>query len=222
MLPKDQIENIKQQLISQLQASNLPNAEEIKKSILQMNPEQLEEFLIQNKLIKEDGTQSPGAGGNSGQEGSPPNQCIFCSIVSGQMQSYKIDENKDSIAVLEINPISHGHSLVIPKEHISSSEKIPQTSFSLAKKIAKKIKTKFKPKDILISSSNLFGHEIINILPVYENETLGSERKQATKEELEKLQKLLEKKTKPKTARKPRRKEIKEKNHKIKLPKRIP
>ena len=105
MLPEDQIKNIKQQLFSQLEQSNLPNKEEIKKSISAMNPEQLEQFLIQNKLIKTDNdSDQEGASSQEGAGGNP-SQCIFCSIVSEQIQSYKIDENKDSIAILEINPI---------------------------------------------------------------------------------------------------------------------
>lgn len=239
MLPTDQIENIKQQLISQLDASNLPNASEIKKSILEMNSEQLEQFLIQNKLIKDDSSEqggratsrdssspldSSGVGSRDASSASPqigqPEQCIFCSIVEGKLDSYKIDENKDSIAVLEINPISKAHSLIIPKKHISESSKIPQTSFSLAKKIAKKIKTRFKPKDVIISSSSFMGHEIINVLPVYENETLNSPRNQGNVEELKKLKKQLEKKSKPKQVKKIKTKKIKEQN--LWLPKRIP
>ena len=206
MLPEEQIKNIKAQLLSQLEGTNLPNKEEIKENIKAMNPEQLGEFLKQNNLV-----------GN--QKESPSQQCIFCSIISGDAQSYKIDENKDSVAVLEINPISKAHTIIIPKQHIPSSEKLPQTVFSLGKKIAGKIKTKLKPKDVIISSSNLFGHEIINILPVYENETINSKRHQAKPEELQQIQKLLEKKPKPKTVKKPKAKKIKEK---LRLPRRIP
>lgn len=208
MLSQEQTEQIKQQLIAQLEGTNLSNKEEVKESIIRMNSEQLEEFLKQDKLIKKSKT-----------EYAQTPQCIFCSIISGNTKSYKIDENKHAIAVLEINPISKGHSLVIPKEHIASSEKIPQAVFSLAKKIAKKIKTKFKPKDVSMSSSNLFGHEIINVLPIYENETLNSEKYQAKTEELEKLQKSLEKKQKSKTLKKPKTKKIEEK---LWLPRRIP
>lgn len=213
MLPQEQIENIKQQLSSQLDATNLPNKEEIKESIKAMNAEQLEEFLKQNKLIKE----SPTSGA---ERDDSAQQCIFCSIVSEQTQSYKIDENKDAIAILEINPISKAHSLIIPKQHVSDTEKIPQGAFLLAKKIAKKIKTKLKPKDMKISSSSLFGHNIINVLPVYENETLESQRHQEKPEELAKLQNLLEKKSRPTIVKKPRTEKIQEK--KLWLPKRIP
>ncbi|MFH1607705.1 MAG: HIT domain-containing protein [archaeon] len=207
MLPPEQITQIKKQIIQQIE-STFP--EDKKKSAIQqiesMNSEQLEEFLKQNKLMKQD-------------ESPETQQCIFCSIVSGQAQSYKIDENSDSIAILEINPISKAHVLIIPKEHISSSEKLPKSIFTLAKKIAKKIKTKFKPKDVLISSANLFGHEIANVLPVYTNETLESKRSQAKPEELEKLKKQLEKKTKPKVIKESKPEKIKEK---LWLPKRIP
>jgi len=204
MLPENQIPQIKQQLTSQLEQSNISNKEQIKESIKAMNAKQLEEFLNKNNLI-------------NSQQSSQDQQCIFCSIVSGDIESYKIDENKYSIAVLEINPISKAHMIIIPKQHLSSSEQIPQTVFSLAKKIAKKIKSKFKPKNIIISSSNLFGHEIINILPVYENETLDSKRHQAKPEELQELLKLLGKK--PKTIKKQKIKKIKEK---LWLPKRFP
>lgn len=208
MLSPEQVEQIKHQIIQQID-SNFPEdkKESAKQQIKLMSPEQLEEFLEKNKLMKNQQSQNK------------EQQCIFCSIISGDVQSYKIDENEKAIAILEINPISKGHTLVIPKEHISSSEKIPQGAFSLAKKIAKKIKTKLKLKDIKISSSNLFGHEIINILPVYENETLDSKRNQAKPEELEELQKILKEKPKEKIVKKPRTKKLKEK---IWLPKRIP
>jgi len=216
MLPEEQIPQIKKQLLTQLDAINLPNKEEVKKSIETMNAQQLEEFLIQNKLIKpQEGTPQ-----KAPQEMPQIQQCVFCSIASGDVQSYKIDENKDSIAVLEINPISKGHVIVIPKEHISDSGKLPKTTFTLAKKIAKKLKTKFKPKEIVISSSNLFGHEIINVFPVYNDETINSQRYQEKSEELEKLQKIFKVKKRSPTARKPRIKKIKEK--KLWLPKRIP
>ncbi|MFH1787238.1 MAG: HIT domain-containing protein [archaeon] len=216
MLPPDQIENIKQQIFSQIDSSNLQNKEEIKKSIRSMNAEQLEEFIMQNNSIKEDSStpQNQLTSSSSGQEHT---KCIFCSIVSGDIQYYKIDENKDAIAILEINPISKAHSMIIPKKHIDAEDKVPQPAFSLAKKISKKIKTKFKPKDVLISFSNLFGHEIINILPIYGNENMGSPRNHVSSKELQEIQKQLEKKQ---VIKKPRVKKIK--NSKVKFPRRIP
>ena len=205
MLNSEQTEHLKEQLIKQIGKSFPEDKKEFaKKQIEEMNPGQLEEFLKKNQLMK---------------TGEAPKGCVFCSIVSGEISSYKIDENKKAIAVLEINPVSKGHTIIIPKEHLPSSDKIPVSIFSLVKKVAKRLKTKLKPKTTEISSSNLFGHEIINILPVYKNETLDSKRNQAKPEELETLQKILTKEPKAKIVRKPRTKKIKEK---IWLPKRIP
>lgn len=203
MLPSEQISQIKKQIIQQIN-STFPEDKKLSaiQQIESMNEEQIGEFLKQNNLIK--------------QENSP---CIFCSIVSEQMQSYKIDENSDAVAILEINPVSKGHSLIIPKKHVSSSEKMPKKTFALAKRIAKKINTRFKPKNVEIITANLFGHEIINVLPVYSDETLNSEKHPAKPKELEKLKKQLGKKSKLKIIRKSKPEKIKEDT---KIPIRIP
>ena len=43
--------------------------------------------------------------------------CIFCKIVAGEIPARKVDEDDRTIAFLDINPGTHGHALVIPKEH---------------------------------------------------------------------------------------------------------
>ncbi|HUW44119.1 MAG TPA: HIT domain-containing protein [Bacillota bacterium] len=206
MLTPEQAEQVKKQLAEQIEKSFPEDKKEFaKKQVENMDSEQLEEFLKKNQLIK---TEEKSEG------------CVFCSIVSEKINSYKIDENAKGIAVLEINPVSKGHIMVIPKEHVVSSDKMPVSVFSLAKKVAKRLKTKFKPKSIEISSSNLFGHEVLNIIPLYGNENL-SEKHLAKPEELEELQKILVKAQKAPRTKK--LKEISKKSEKnIWLPKRIP
>ena len=203
MLSAEQIAQIKQQIISQID-SNFPEdkKEAAKQQISAMDSEQLEEFLKQNNMV-----------GDS--ESSGTQQCIFCSIVSGDAQSYKVGEDKNTLAILELNPISIGHTLIIPKTH--SQETSEQTK-ELTEKISTLLKAKLKPKDILVSPSSLFGHTIVNLIPVYKDETLESERHKATPEELEStLKKILQEPKKPIKKSKP--KKIKEK---MWLPKRIP
>ena len=209
MISEEQAKEIKKQIIQQIE-STFPEDKksQAKKQIELMNPEQLEEFLEKNKLI---------ASQLSGNQGTQ--ECIFCSIISEKIPSYKVDENKSASAILEINPISTAHILIIPKKHSSFKEKIPKDISSLSKKISKKIKKEFSPKEILTSKTSLFGHDVINLVPVYENETLDSERRQAKKEELEELQKILTKKKKE-TIKKSKHQKIDEK--KLWLPKRIP
>lgn len=190
MLPEDQIKNIKQQLIQQIN-STFP--EDKKQSALQqidtMNSEQLEQFLIQNNLIKNNG------------EGQ---QCVFCSIIENKIPTNKFAENQEAIATLEINPISKAHTIVIPKQH---SEDASKTAYELAQEVTKKISSLFNPKKIDLIPTKLFGHEIINILPVYENETISSKKQQASQEQLQEIQKQLIETPTPEKKQEPIKKE---------------
>ena len=214
MLPEEQIKQIKEQIIKQIELT-FPDDKKNSaiRQIKAMNVEELEEFLTKNNMIK---SSSPG-------QGIEKPGCIFCSIISGDVNSYKIDENEQSLAILEINPISKAHILILHKEHNSDPKKIPKQAFTLAKKIAKKIKTKFSPKNVEISVSCVMGHCILNILPIYKNEKLNSERKQAGQEELLEIQKILEIKKKTPKIKKPKTNIIsKEETKKLWLPRRLP
>jgi len=46
--------------------------------------------------------------------------CLFCKIVNGKIPSYKIWEDKNHIAILDIFPNTLGQTLVIPKDHYES------------------------------------------------------------------------------------------------------
>jgi histidine triad (HIT) family protein len=51
--------------------------------------------------------------------------CIFCSIVSGDIPSRDVYEDDDVLAFLDANPLSAGHTLVIPKEHHERMDDLP-------------------------------------------------------------------------------------------------
>lgn len=197
MLTEEQAEKIKSQLLSQIE-ENFPEEkkETAKEQILSMNNEELQEFLKKNNI-------------------SEGEKCIFCSIISGEINAYKIDEDDSAVAVLEINPISEGHSLIIPREHLNFKEKIPKQLKSFAEKISKKIKEKFKPKEVKILQSELFGHSILNLLPVYKNETANSKRQKVSEEQIEEVMKKFSEEN-------PKRKKIEKVSGKTILPKRIP
>jgi histidine triad (HIT) family protein len=46
--------------------------------------------------------------------------CVFCKIRDGQIPSLKIYEDDRTLAFMDINPVSHGHCLVIPKAHAAT------------------------------------------------------------------------------------------------------
>jgi len=45
-------------------------------------------------------------------------ECIFCRIVRGEIPCYKVYEDKDTLAFLDVQPHAQGHTVVIPKKHV--------------------------------------------------------------------------------------------------------
>lgn len=51
--------------------------------------------------------------------------CIFCSIVAGEIPSRTVYETDDVLAFLDANPLAPGHTLVIPKAHHEHVQDMP-------------------------------------------------------------------------------------------------
>lgn len=52
--------------------------------------------------------------------------CIFCKIIKGAIPSYKVFENDHVLAFLDINALSKGHTLVIPKHCAARTHELPE------------------------------------------------------------------------------------------------
>lgn len=194
-ITNEEASKIKEHLLTQL--SNFPEDKQsqIQEQINSMTTEQVETFIEQNKLDHLGG------------------RCIFCSIVANKSPSHKIDEDTNNIAILEINPESRGHALIIPKEHL---EEIPDTTRFMAQKVAKKLETRLNPDKIEINELKIMGHVLLEVVPLYGEE---KKRKQASEEELQELQKEI---TKPEEVELPDKpEEVKSEDIPI-LPPRIP
>lgn len=70
--------------------------------------------------------------------------CLFCKIVKGEIPSYKIYEDKEFLAFLDIFPKSEGHTLVIPKTHVQWVWDYPALGqyFELIGKLARHLREK--------------------------------------------------------------------------------
>lgn len=163
-LTQEQTQQVKEQLLKQLDNFPEDKREQIKKEIMSMSNQDVENFIKQNKL---DHLQ----------------ECVFCSIIKNKIPSYKIDENQNNIAILEINPLTKGHALIIPKSHL---DKTPDSAKELAKKVAKKIQQTLNPKQIEIQENKIMEHSLIEIIPIYDQEP--NKRKKASEKDLKKLQ----------------------------------
>ncbi len=76
-------------------------------------------------------------------------KCLFCDINKGDIPSYTIYENEHVRCFLDINPISKGHTLIIPKKHFTDifdiDEKYLCEINKASKIIINLINEKYKP-----------------------------------------------------------------------------
>ncbi|PKN65521.1 MAG: HIT family protein [Deltaproteobacteria bacterium HGW-Deltaproteobacteria-15] len=76
-------------------------------------------------------------------------ECIFCKIVRGEMPCFKMYENEYVLAFADINPISKGHTLIVPKKHFESLWEIQDEDLSAihlaSRKLAHAIRESLKP-----------------------------------------------------------------------------
>ena len=76
--------------------------------------------------------------------------CIFCEILAGRLPAEIIAENELSVCLLDINPFSEGHSLVIPRRHVPWWHDLTPAEtaslFDLARTVSRKMMKVLKPK----------------------------------------------------------------------------
>jgi histidine triad (HIT) family protein len=78
--------------------------------------------------------------------------CIFCKIVKGEIPSYKIYEDDQVLAFADINPITNGHTLIIPKAHAENIWQISEADLGAihkaSKKVAEALKIALQPEGV--------------------------------------------------------------------------
>ncbi|MBN2881526.1 HIT domain-containing protein [Candidatus Woesearchaeota archaeon] len=83
-------------------------------------------------------------------------QCPFCQIIAGKIPAEKVYEDKKVIAILDINPATQGHLLVMTKEHYPILPLIPKDDFEHLIKTTKEIEQQLKKSILLCDSANIF------------------------------------------------------------------
>ncbi|MGG1573136.1 HIT family protein [Fictibacillus sp. NRS-1165] len=103
--------------------------------------------------------------------------CIFCKIIKGEIPSYKVYEDENVLAFLDISQVTKGHTLVIPKNHYKDIFALPSEEaaklFSAVPAIASAVKEAFDPIGLNVLNNNgepagqsVF-HYHVHIIPRY-------------------------------------------------------
>jgi len=106
---------------------------------------------------------------------------IFTKIINGEIPSYKIAENKDFYAFLDINPNAKGHTLVIPKKEVDKLFDLDSETYlglmQFSRKIAIAIEKSIACKRVGMTVIGLeVPHAHVHLIPLYEmkDATFGS------------------------------------------------
>ncbi|MCD6455941.1 MAG: HIT family protein [Methanophagales archaeon] len=101
--------------------------------------------------------------------------CVFCEIVEGGLKAERIYETEGVLAFLDINPRAPGHSLVIPKKHVSLladlEDELVAELFIATRETLKILKKALNPDgfNIGINEGKAAGQEIphlhVNVFP---------------------------------------------------------
>lgn len=105
--------------------------------------------------------------------------CVFCRILNGEIPSYKVFENDDMLAILDISQATRGHTLIIAKKHYKNlydvDAALAGNVFSVVPKIANAIKKAYNPigMNVVVNTEKPLQtvfHFHIHLIPRYPND----------------------------------------------------
>lgn len=126
--------------------------------------------------------------------------CVFCKIVAGEIPSYKLYEDDDVLAFLDIAQVTTGHVLVIPKKHYKDifalDKDIAQKLFAATVEMAQKLQKNLKINDLNLVNNNgkKAGQEVdhyhLHLLPRYLDDGVEFKfkRQNLSQDEMKKIQ----------------------------------
>ena len=128
--------------------------------------------------------------------------CIFCKIINGDIPSVKVYEDEHVFAFMDIAPLTKGHTLLIPKQHVADlldmPEDVARNLYASAPKIANALKAAFNPQGMnTVNNNGAFAgqtvfHYHLHLIPRYdENDglqvTWGAQPGKFAPEEMQQL-----------------------------------
>ena len=106
--------------------------------------------------------------------------CVFCNIVEGKIPSNTVYEDEIVKVMMDINPVSNGHLLIIPKKHFTNLTDIDMDTLmhiqKTAKEMFKLLKDKLNIDGLTLCQNNEYGQEVkhyhLHLIPRYKNDNV--------------------------------------------------
>lgn len=109
--------------------------------------------------------------------------CLFCKMVTGQVPCTKVHEDDFVLAFMDINPVSRGHTLVIPKGHWANLLELPdglgEPLLAALRDVARAVTLEAGAKGFnIVQNNNPAAGQVIfhfhwHIIPRFENDGLA-------------------------------------------------
>lgn len=112
---------------------------------------------------------------------SDPN-CIFCKVVAGELPSEQIDSDERTITVMDINPATRGHAVVITRTHAENLSEVTDddalAAMQSARRVVDRMRATLQPAGFNILHNigraawqSIF-HFHVHVVPRYEDDPL--------------------------------------------------
>ncbi|TDP60349.1 HIT family protein [Flavobacterium dankookense] len=118
---------------------------------------------------------------------------VFTKIINGEIPCYKVAEDENYLAFLDVNPNAKGHTLCIPKEEINKIFDMEEEDYlglmKFSRKVAKALEKTVECKRIGVAVVGLeVPHTHVHLIPLQDMDDMRFQRKTSlTKEEFEAL-----------------------------------
>lgn len=131
------------------------------------------------------------------------NNCIFCKIAAGEIPSKTIYEDDNFRVILDLNPATRGHGLILPKNHYANLYELPEEIAGEVMKLAKKMtqvmtdKLKCDGFNLVQNNGEQAGQTVfhfhMHLIPRYKDDgqVLGWKEQSTTQEELEEIKNII-------------------------------
>lgn len=124
---------------------------------------------------------------------------IFTRIIQGEIPSYKVAEDENYYAFLDINPLTEGHTLVVPKKEVDYIFDLDDQTLAgmmvFAKKVAQKIGEKIACKRVAMVVLGMeVPHAHIHLIPINSEKDVDFHREKLklTPEEFRKITEMIQ------------------------------
>ncbi len=109
--------------------------------------------------------------------------CIFCKLANGIFPTNTLYEDEDFRVILDIEPATKGHALILPKKHFANIYELPEEYAGKVYKVAKNMAGKmqdalgFDGFNVLQNNGEAAGQTVfhfhMHLIPRYNNDNAG-------------------------------------------------